>query len=176
VTRQQLEHIIRAAAGTADVKDIVVIGSQAILGTFPNAPAELRESMDADVFPKDAPDRAIIIDGAIGEESLFHQTFGYYAHGVGESTALLPDGWRDRLVKVESAGIAGAVGWCLEVHDLAASKLAAGREKDLTAVGHMLRMNLVAAETIRGRLRQTPGLLPDLLALAEARLSRLSGK
>lgn len=45
MTRRQLEHIIRAAAATADVHDIVVIGSQAILGTFPDAPAELTESM-----------------------------------------------------------------------------------------------------------------------------------
>jgi hypothetical protein len=36
MTRQQLEHIIRAAAGTADVRDIVVIGSQAILGSIRN--------------------------------------------------------------------------------------------------------------------------------------------
>jgi hypothetical protein len=54
VTRQQLEYIIRAAAGTVDVRDIVVIGSQAILGTYPDAPAELTESTEADVFPNGA--------------------------------------------------------------------------------------------------------------------------
>ena len=58
VTRQQLEHIIRAAAGTADVGEIVVIDSQAILGSYPDAPPELTESMEADVFPKDQPQRA----------------------------------------------------------------------------------------------------------------------
>jgi RNase P protein component len=52
VTRKQLEHIIRAAAGNADTNDIVVIGSQAILGTYPEAPDELLESMEADVFPR----------------------------------------------------------------------------------------------------------------------------
>jgi len=35
MNRQQLEHIIRAAAANADVEDIVVIGSQAILGKHP---------------------------------------------------------------------------------------------------------------------------------------------
>jgi hypothetical protein len=49
MNRYQLEHVIRAAAGNADVRDIVVIGSQAILGTFPDAPAELLPSMEADV-------------------------------------------------------------------------------------------------------------------------------
>src|SRR5580692_5116764 len=110
MTRHQLEHIIPAAAGNVDLRDIVVIGSQAILASFPNAPPELTRSMEADVFPKDAPDRSILIDGTIGELSLFHQTFGYYAHGVDETTAVLPDGWRERLVKVENANTMGAVG------------------------------------------------------------------
>ena len=176
MTRQQLEHIIRAAAGTADVHDIVVIGSQSILGTYPNAPAELTESTEADVFPRDTPERAIVIDGAIGEESLFHQTFGYYAHGVGEDTAILPDGWRDRLVKLENAATMGAVGWCLEANDLAVSKLVAEREKDLNFVGTMIRLKLVDAEMIKDRLERTPSLSPDALALATARLQRLASE
>jgi hypothetical protein len=90
VNRQQLEHIIRAAAGNADTRDIVIVGSQAILGTYPNAPEDLTMSMEADVFPKENPRAAILIDGAIGELSIFHQTFGYYAHGVDETTAVLP--------------------------------------------------------------------------------------
>jgi hypothetical protein len=176
MTRQALEHIIRAAAGTADVRDIVVIGSQAILGSHPHAPAELTESVEADVFPKESPQRSIVIDGAIGELSLFHQTFGYYAHGVDETTAVLPDGWRERLVKVETANTAGAVGWCLEPHDLAVSKLAAGREKDIAFVETMLQKHLVTGNVIRERLAKTPGLSPEMRALAEARLDRWQGR
>lgn len=92
--RNQLEHIIRAAAANADVRDIVVIGSQAILGSYPDAPPELTESLEADVFARDVPERSAVIDGAIGELSLFHQTFGYFGHGVDETTAALPDGWK----------------------------------------------------------------------------------
>ena len=172
MTRHQLEHIIRAAAGTADAGDIVVIGSQAVLGTYPDAPAELTESMEADVFPKDDPSRAIVIDGAIGEESLFHQTFGYYAHGVDESSAILPDGWRERLVKLESPRMPGVVGWCLEVNDLAVSKLVAGREKDLAFVQAMIQRQLVSPEIIRTRLHCATRLSPQLLALSLARLDR----
>ena len=108
---------IRAAASTSNVRNIVVIGSQAILAAFPDAPAELTRSMEADVFPREAPERAIVIDGAIGELSLFHQTFGYWAHGVDETTAVLPEGWRSRLVKIDNVNTMGAVGWCLEPHD-----------------------------------------------------------
>ena len=35
---------------------------------------------------------ADLIDGAIGEASMFHDTFGYYAQGVVETTAVLPEG------------------------------------------------------------------------------------
>ena len=55
MTRQQLEHIIRASADIADDDEIVIIGSQAILGQFPDAPASLRVSVEADVFPKNHP-------------------------------------------------------------------------------------------------------------------------
>jgi hypothetical protein len=72
-----------------------------------------------------------IIDGAIGEGSRFHEEFGYYAQGVGERTAVLPRGWRERLVAIDNANTAGVVGLCLEVNDLAISKYIAGRPKDL---------------------------------------------
>lgn len=174
--RHQLEHIIRAAAGNADTRDIVIIGSQSILGSYPDAPEELLVSMEADVYPKDAPDRSILIDGAIGELSIFHETFGYYAHGVDESTAVLPDGWKVRLVKVENENTRGAVGWCLEVNDLAVSKLAAGREKDLAFVECMLRHKLIDADIVHARLAQTSRLTEEGKQLAIARLGRWQQK
>jgi hypothetical protein len=172
MTRQQLEHIIRAAASTANVREIVVIGSQAILGSTPDAPADLTESLEADVFPKDMPERSIVIDGAIGELSLFHETFGYYAHGVDESTASLPDGWRDRLIRLETLNTTGAVGWCLEPHDLAVSKLAAAREKDVRYVTSMLRARIAKPELIRQRLQITAKLSAEALKQAVARLDQ----
>lgn len=170
MTRPQLEHIIRAAAANADVREVIVIGSQSILGAYPDAPPELTRSMEADVFPREKPERWELIDGSIGEQSVFHETFGYYAHGVDETTAMLPAGWRDRLVKVETAGTAGAVGWCLEPNDLAVSKLLAGREKDLAFVKAALRAGLVSPQVVRDRLPTVPGLSPELKRLAESRL------
>jgi hypothetical protein len=170
MTRHQLEHVIRAAAATADVKEIVVIGSQSILGTHPDAPAELTISMEADVFPKEAPARSIVIDGSIGEESLFHQTFGYYGHGVDERTAVLPEGWQNRLIKVSNSNTMGAIGWCLEPNDIAVSKLVAGREKDLQYVTAMIQHRLAAWDVVCDRLVTTP-LSPQQRELATARLN-----
>lgn len=57
--RAELEHIIRAAGSIADAQRLVIIGSQAILGSFPHAPAELTISAEADTYPLDAPDLAV---------------------------------------------------------------------------------------------------------------------
>jgi hypothetical protein len=174
VTRLQLEHIIRAAAGNADTTDIVIIGSQAVLGSFPDAPAELTRSIEADVFPRSRPQDSILIDGAIGERSLFHETFGYYAHGVDEATAVLPEGWQGRLVPLRNENTRGATGWCLEVNDLAVSKLVAGREKDIEYVTALFRHGLAHCETVRERLGMTPLADPERRREIEARLARLS--
>ena len=68
-----------------------------ILGPIPNPPAELTMSMEADIYPMNAEERADDIDGALGEGSHFHETYGYYAQGVDSTTACLPHGWKERL-------------------------------------------------------------------------------
>jgi hypothetical protein len=170
--RPQLEHIIRAAVAITGADKFVIVGSQALLGQFPNAPLELTCSIEVDIFSLRTPADAELIDGSIGEASPFHQTFGYYAHGVGEETAVLPAGWQQRLVPVHNANTGGGTGLCLEIHDLAVSKLVAGREKDLAFVGALLRNRMADTTTIRQRLDQTK-LTPDQLALNLTRLQRL---
>ena len=175
MTRPQLEHIIRAAAGITGADRFVVIGSQAVLGQFPNAPAELLVSIEADLFTFRNPSDADLIDGSIGEASPFHQTFGYYAHGVDEETAVLPAGWKDRLISIRNENTGGGTGLCLEVHDLAVSKLVAGREKDLSFIGGLLRHRLANVEVIRARL-DTTSIPRDLRETCMARLQRLSSE
>lgn len=155
MTREQLEHIIRAACAVADDDEVIIIGSQSILGQFPVAPSELTQSLEADLYPKNHPQRAELIDGAMGELSMFHQTFGYYADGVGESTATLPVGWSQRLISVSNANTLGKIGWCLEVHDLLIAKYVAGREKDLRFTSAAARHGLANRETLLERLAQT---------------------
>jgi hypothetical protein len=156
MTRAQLEHIIRAAGVIADAQDLIVIGSQAILGQFPGAPEELLLSNEADIFPRADPSRSELIDGSIGQGSPFEKTFGYYAHGVDATTAILPEGWRDRLVLVENANTQYVRGWCLEVHDLATAKYAAGREKDLDFTRALARHSMVDRDVLEQRLAATP--------------------
>jgi hypothetical protein len=171
--RPQLEHIIRAAAGITGTDRFVILGSQAILGQFPNAPARFLISIEADIFSLRSATDSDLIDGTIGEGSPFHRTFGYYAHGVGENTAMLPEGWKDRLIPVQNENTGSGTGLCLEIHDLAVSKLIAGREKDLDFVSGLLEDHLVQLFLVRERLSSTP-LPPDRLEICLARLKRLA--
>jgi hypothetical protein len=156
MTRSELEHLIRAAAAITNEYEIVVVGSQSVLGAVPNAPEILLRSMEADLYPLKHPDLADLIDGAIGELSPFHERFGYYAQGVGPDTAVLPGGWETRWVKVQNANTDLKIGYCLEPHDLAASKLAAGREKDFDFVSAMLTAGLIDREVLKVRVTLLP--------------------
>jgi hypothetical protein len=131
VTREQLEHAIRAACDVTGDTELWIFGSQAILAEFPNAPDSLRASIEVDVQPKNLPEAAEEIDGALGELSMFHRTHGFYVHGVSIEAATLPSDWKARVRPVRDPHTTrGNTGWCVEIHDLAASKLAAFREKD----------------------------------------------
>jgi hypothetical protein len=96
VRREHFEHVIAAAANIVGADEFVVIGSQAILGPHPDAPGTLLRSLEVDLFPAAEPDKADLIDGALGDGSPFHRSFGYYGHGVGPETAQAPAGWRER--------------------------------------------------------------------------------
>jgi len=172
MNRAALEHILRAAAAIANEREFVVIGSQAVLGQFPDAPDALLASIEADLYPRHAPDKSDLIDGAIGELSTFHQTFGYYAHGVDDTTATLPAGWADRLVPIANDNTGGATGWCLEVHDLAVSKLVAGRERDLDFVRVLVRERMLDPDLLRQRVMMLTA-SEDVKQAVGARLLRL---
>ncbi|MEJ2273788.1 MAG: hypothetical protein P8Y01_04345 [Woeseiaceae bacterium] len=173
--RSELEHLIRASGEIAGDDEIVIIGSQAILGQFPDAPLSLLASMEADIYPKNKPEHADMVDGAIGEGSSFHEMHGYYAQGVGEETAVLPDGWQNRLIVVRNENTNGVTGLCLEVHDLAISKLVAQRPKDSEFVVHLARHEMIANDTMLDRLGITR--LPDSIRSSlHARIGHLFAK
>lgn len=158
MNRFQLEHLIKAAGTITETNDLIVIGSQAILGTTPIPDPRLITSIEADIYPREKPELADLIDGSIGELSPFHNSFGYYAHGVGPETAVLPHAWEKRLVPIRSKYTKGITGWCLEVHDLAISKLVASREKDLAFVRVLIEERMLKRATLlrRARLIQKP--------------------
>lgn len=158
--RVDFEHLIRAAADAADESEIVVIGSQAILGSHPEAPEEMLVSLEADVYPRHAPEKSIEIDGSLGDGSPFHRQFGYFAHGVGPETAKAPSGWESRLKPLSVPSRAPSneriVAYCMEVHDLILAKCVANRERDWDFAATALRAGLVSIDVLEARIEDLP--------------------
>jgi hypothetical protein len=160
--RVEIDHIIRAAADVTGEQEFIIIGSQAILGNTVDDgfPADLLVSMEADMYPSQAPEKAELIDGSLGDGSQFHRTFGYYAHGVGPDTATAPAGWQDRLIEVPIASRAGtsdqSTALFMEMHDIVLSKCVAGRERDWDYAREAMRHDLVTLEGLRAGIPMLP--------------------
>lgn len=154
--REQLEHVLRAASTVVGERDILVIGSQAVLASIDDEhlPAEATTSIEADLALADDPDdeKADRIDGAIGELSEFHATHGYYAQGVNVTTATLPTGWMDRLIRLDNQRTHPARGLCLEPHDCVVSKLVANRSKDREFAAALIRDHHVDVDLLLERI------------------------
>jgi hypothetical protein len=157
VRKEDFDHVIAAAASITGEDEIVVIGSQAIFGSVSDPPEAMVRSIEADIYPRADPAKAEEIDGAIGDGSQFQATYGYYAHGVGPETAKAPEGWEERLVRVDVSRRPGTVvALCLEVHDLVLDKCAAGRDRDWEFAEVALRAGIIELPWLSGAVEYMP--------------------
>lgn len=154
--KADLEHIIRAASAVTNHYELIVVGSQSILGSVDSPPKECLVSMEADIFVPGQPRLSDLIDGVLGEGSAFHDQFGYYAQGVEATTSVLPEGWMDRLVRLQSQNTDGKSGFCLEATDLFLAKCAANRKKDRDFNIALLSSGVVCAEVALSRVGDMP--------------------
>lgn len=152
--KQQLEHVLRAAGRITGERQFLIIGSQALHGKYPDLPDDIGRSAGVDLIAKKRIDRTEWLN-AIGQDSPFHETFGYYADPVDETAAVLPKGWKGRLVNLPPGDTEGVTGLCLDPHDLAIAKYAAGREKDRVFTHELARRNLVGRERLLALLDKT---------------------
>jgi hypothetical protein len=155
MNREQLAHVVRAASVITGDGNILIIGSQALLGSWDDGelPDEATRSIEADVVFPDDPEELKMdaLDGAIGEMSMFHQTHGYYGQGNTITTAVLPAGWEDRVVHLDREDSRPGYARCLEPHDLVIAKLVAGRDKDHEFTSALIKAELVDVELLKRR-------------------------
>ena len=97
--RDQLEHAIRTACQIIQQTEVIVVGSQAILGTYDESqlPAAATMSIEVDILPiadsnEETARLADLIEGVAGELSPFEEFHGFSIDGVDLETAVLPDG------------------------------------------------------------------------------------
>lgn len=151
----QLDHVLRAAGRITGEKRFVIVGSQSLHGKYPDLPDAIVRSAEVDVIAVKTFDRTEWLN-AIGQDSPFHETFGYYADPVDETTATLPKGWKGRLVNLPPGDTEGVKGLCLDPHDLAIAKYVARREKDVIFTRELARRGIVTRKRLLVLLDKTP--------------------
>lgn len=170
-TLEDLERTVRALAIEFETETVFIIGSQAILASWPDAPPAMKISPEIDAFPANAklwetrekakhpeypPEASEHINALFGEGSLFHETHGFYIDGVDENTAMLPSDWQQRAVRLRIpvrdrtvTAIAPAP------EDLIVSKLARLDRKDKTFVESFHAVRPLDPDVIEGRIRSS---------------------
>lgn len=187
--RDQLEHAIRASCQIIGHPAVIIVGSQAILGTYQEKqlPPAATMSQEVDVLPiaqtkQQTQELADLLVGVAGEWSTFEQQHGFAIDGVDLDTAILPVGWRQRLVKVQNSNTAAAsghplyIGWCVDKEDLCVAKLCAGRNKDKSFVRALIEEHLVDRDLIATRLGEVERKHAAAVSQAAAWLSAYSSE
>lgn len=167
--KRQVDHVLRAAGRITGEKQFIIVGSQALHGRHPDLADCIVRSAEVDLLAPGRPDCTEWLV-AIGAYSPFHEEFGYYADPVSEETATLPRGWRGRLVRLAPGDTEGVRGLCLDPHDLAISKYAAFREKDLVFTRELARRGIISKDQLLALLEQTK-LGDDLREKIRARIT-----
>src|SRR6266851_9268886 len=152
--KREVDHVLRAAGRITGEKQFIIIGSQSLHGKYPDLPDDLVKSFEVDLMALKKADRTEWLE-VIGAYSPFHESFGYYADPVDDKTAILPKGWRGRLVNLPPGDTEGVRGLCLYPHDLAIAKYVAGREKGIAFNRDIVARGIVVQEQLLDLLETT---------------------
>jgi hypothetical protein len=108
--------------------------------------------MELDIYPRNNYQAAPMLVAKLGRRSVFSKRNGYFLDCVSSELATLPEGWTDRLVPFRTKNTGGVTDWCLEIHDLVISKLAAGRPKDLEYITALVTRKLATPLIVKVRI------------------------
>lgn len=151
--KSDLFELIEAVRGILIDELPVIVGSQATFALTDDPPEIALESVECDFLihgdgSSDLRDR---INDELGVLTPFQREKGYFADALGLATVVLAKGWQDRLQPLFNAENE-IVAYCLEIHDVATSKLIAGRDKDLDFLFRAISMDLVSPPILVGRI------------------------
>ncbi|QCI67582.1 DUF6036 family nucleotidyltransferase [Phreatobacter stygius] len=162
--RSRIDHLLRAAADVTGQRRFVLIGSGAVIARSQNLPGNMMATPEIDIYAADAEDVEAMseqIDGSIGQNSAFHNEYGYYGDGVSPETAKMPRDWQDRAIEYHGPDCPGVIAIVPEENDIALAKLVAWREKDQVWLIHGLNAGILHLQTMADRLNQLPDTDPD---------------
>lgn len=189
-TEDDLARAVRAVAREFNTDEVFIIGSQAILLSWPDAPRDMRHTPEIDAYPGNAkewerqearkgdetpPEASEHIHGLFGSGSDFHTMHGFYIDGVDEFTAKLPKNWRSRATvrRLEVDGREVTI-VAPEPNDLLVSKLARLDDKDKDFVEAYHREKTLDTRLVERRIAETD-LDPAIAKRAVAYIRNLTG-
>ncbi|MFM2050174.1 MAG: hypothetical protein RL682_665 [Pseudomonadota bacterium] len=151
---QDIDFLLGKIRDTSGLDEFVVVGSLSALGlSGEGLPARMTWSMEVDAYPERDPQRAQEFSAHFGEDSAFHQTYGYYFDAVSPYLPTLPEGWQQRLIRqVLPSGVKVKY---LEPNDCAISKYARSEPKDREWIRAGIAAGILSLPTIEYRLRET---------------------
>lgn len=151
--REDLTRLFARAHELIGETDYVVLGSLAVLGHAGEVPARMAASIDVDAYSKNDPARIFDLAAALGQGSRFESEHGYYLDPISPSVATLPNGWEDRLTRIQLT--ADVAAWFLESHDAAISKYARMEPRDREWIRPGLRAGVLSLSILEARFAQT---------------------
>lgn len=161
--RDDLVRAARAVAEHFKADRVIIVGSQAILIDWPDAPEFLKNTPEIDLYPENnraweaanpGMEASEEISALFGTMSRFEETFGFYLDGVDENTAQLPYDWMDRArtIEIDVYGRPATI-VCPAIEDIAVSKLLRFSEKDLGFVQGCVAEARLSVDMVLERLR-----------------------
>ena len=146
--------IFKEARRLSGHTDFVVIGSLSILGLEQSfeIPDTMTLSNDVDCFTQADPGRIFDLLKSLGENSPYHEKSGYFLDPVSPDLPTLPEGWHDRLIKVECDGLRA---WFLDPNDAALSKYARGEPRDRRWIKAGILAGVVSMPIVKSRVGST---------------------
>lgn len=153
MNREHIQRLLGEAAKLTKHRDYVIIGSLSVLGAVAAPPDAMVFSIDIDLYPKNDPGRTAEIASHLGLGSDFEQSNGYFADVVSPMLPTLPEGWQQRLIRIEFDN--GVTGWFLDPNDAAISKYARAEPRDRLWIRAGLDAGILSTTVIEYRMRET---------------------
>ncbi len=170
---EALFSLLEAARKLCGHREYVVVGSLSVLGMAEVAgiPPDMTMSIDADCYTERDPSRIFDLQAELGEGSAYHHAHGIYLNPVSPKLPTLPDGWENRLIRLQRGEVVAAF---IEPNDAAVSKLARAEPRDLRWVRAGLKADIVSMPVVQLRMRSTDFLDDEEKAAAVNALQSLA--
>ncbi len=151
--KSDLFELIREINEISSEEKPIIVGSQAVHAITEILPEIAQKSIECDfLFASGKSETRIAINKKLGVFSNFQLEHGFYADALGLATVILPTDWQKRLQPLlnEKGEI---IAYCAEIHDIAVSKLIAGREKDFQFLKDAFWLEIISVEEFIARVQ-----------------------